>query len=73
MAAAQRPGPAYDPVRLRTFSGAKVRVCLADGTVWAGLLRTDLMTERSLSVYITSADGGGATLYIDQIVSVDRA
>ncbi len=65
-------GLAYGVARLRQYAGADVRVRLEDGTTWSGRLRTDLLTERSLSVYITGRDGEGATLYIDQIAEIVR-
>lgn len=68
-AAPGRAAP-YGVPGLRRFAGIEVRVCLEDGTAWTGRLRTDLLTERSLSVYITGHGGEGATLYIDQIVDV---
>ncbi len=52
---------------LRRAAGTEVRVRLADGSSWTGRLRTDLLTERSLSVYLAGAGGEGVTLYIDQI------
>ena len=55
---------------LRQYAGTDVRVRLEDGTTWTGRLRTDLLTERSLSVYITGHGGEGATLYIDQIAEI---
>lgn len=63
--------PVFDIVALRRYSGTDVRVTLADGTVWTGQFRTDLLTERSLSVYINGRAGDGATLYIDQIVAIE--
>ncbi len=60
----------YGVPRLRQYAGADVRVRLDDGTTWTGRLRTDLLTERSLSVYITGHGGEGATLYIDQIAEI---
>jgi hypothetical protein len=60
----------YGIPRLRRYAGTDVRVRLDDGTTWSGRLRTDLLTERSLSVYITGHGGEGATLYIDQIAEI---
>ncbi|GAC1572894.1 MAG: hypothetical protein NVS3B7_03800 [Candidatus Elarobacter sp.] len=64
------PEPPYDVPRLRRFEGVEVRVRLADGLTWTGWLRTDLLTDRSLSVYVRCQGGDGATLYIDQIAEV---
>ncbi len=55
---------------LRRFAGTDVRVRLDDGTVWTGRLRTDLLTERSLAVYIAGRGKEGTTLYIDQIAEI---
>jgi hypothetical protein len=71
-AARGNPGLPYGVPRLRQYAGADVRVRLDDGTSWTGRLRTDLLTERSLSVYITGRGGEGATLYIDQIAEIVR-
>ena len=60
----------YDAAALRRFAGADVRVTMVGGGVWTGRLRTDLLTERSLSVYLGSARGEGVTLYIDQIAEI---
>ncbi len=55
---------------LRDYSGMLVRVILADGTEHEGRLRTDLLSDRSLSVYIAGDGDEGATLYIDQIAEI---
>jgi hypothetical protein len=55
---------------VRAFSGIPVRVVLADATEHRGRLRTDLLSERSLSVYIAGDGDEGATLYIDQIAEI---
>jgi hypothetical protein len=60
----------YGVSRLRQYAGTDVRVRLDDGTAWSGRLRTDLLTERSLSVYITGRGGEGTTLYIHQIAEI---
>ena len=55
---------------VRAFSGVPVLVVLADRTEHRGQLRTDLLSERSLSVYIAGEGDEGATLYIDQIAEI---
>ncbi|GAC1659284.1 MAG: hypothetical protein NVS4B13_03630 [Candidatus Elarobacter sp.] len=62
--------PAYDVAALRRFAGAEVRIRLSDGAIWSGRLRTDLLTERSISVYVCGRGEEGATLYIDQIEEI---
>jgi hypothetical protein len=48
-----------------------VRVRLTDGSAWSGRLRTELLTARSLSVFLAGRDGGeGVTLSIDQIAEI---
>ena len=59
------------PAALRRLAGLPVRVRLADGSSWTGVLRTDLLTERSVSVFLTASGGGqGVTLYIHQIAEI---
>lgn len=69
-AAPGRSAAPYGVPQLRRYAGGVVRVRLDDGTSWSGRLRTELLTERSLSVYISGGDGEGATLYIDQIAEI---
>jgi hypothetical protein len=59
------------PEALRRFAGRTVRVRLADGSAWTGVLRTDLLTERSVSVFLLGRDREeGVTLYIHQIAEI---
>jgi hypothetical protein len=55
---------------VRAFSGVPVLVVLADGTTHRGRFRTDLLSDRSVSVYIAGDGDEGATLYIDQIAEI---
>jgi hypothetical protein len=64
------PSAPYDA--LRRFADVPVRVRLADGAAWNGWLRTELLTERSLSVYVRGQGGEGVTVYIDQIAEIVR-
>ena len=57
---------------LQELAGVPVQVRLNDGTEHHGLLRTDLLSDRSLSVYIAGENDDGATLYIDQIIEITR-
>jgi hypothetical protein len=75
MAPERRADPAEgrpnDVAALRRLSGVTVRVRLADGSTWTGVLRTDLLTERSVSIFLLGRDGEeGVTLYIDQIAEI---
>ncbi len=64
-------GPNDDVAALRRLAGRTVRVRLADGSAWTGVLRTELLTERSVSVYLLGCDGEeGVTLYIHQIAEI---
>jgi hypothetical protein len=55
---------------IRGFAGRNVSVRLHDGSTFTGRLRTELLSDHSLSVYITSHRGEGVTLYIDQIAEI---
>ena len=55
---------------VRRFAGHAVRVRLFDGSTFAGHLRTELLSEQSLSVFIALHPGEGVTLYIDQIAEI---
>ena len=59
--------PAKTVKALRTYAGLAVRLRLADGTEHVGMLRTELLTERSISVFLSRGNGEGETIYIDQI------
>ncbi len=67
---ASSPDPAYDATALRRFAGVEVRVRLTGGSSWTGWLRTGLLTEKSVSVYLTGRGEEGVTLYIDQIAEI---
>lgn len=62
-----------DIVQLRRLAGVEVRVHLLDGTAWRGRLRTELLTENSLAVFLDDGNGDGTTLYIDQITEIAPA
>ncbi len=55
---------------IRRFAGRDVRVRLLDGSAFLGRLRTELLSEDSLSVFIARGRGEGVTLYIDQIAEI---
>jgi hypothetical protein len=62
--------PNFDVHDVEAFAGMSVRVRLDDGSEHTGHLRTELLSDRSLSVYIAGSGDEGATLYIDQIVAI---
>ena len=55
---------------LRAYGDRPVCLRLDDGSVHCGVLRTELLTERSISIYIAAESGDGATVYIDQITEI---
>ncbi len=55
---------------LRTFAGRRVRVRLDDASEHEGVLRTELLSEKSISVYLKRGDRDGATIYIHEIVGI---
>lgn len=59
-----------DITQLRTFSGHPVRIRLEDASELVGTLRTELLTDRSIAVFLAREGGEGATLYIDDIVEI---
>ena len=66
--ASERPN---DVAALRRLTGRTVRVRLDDGSTWTGVLRTELLTDRSVSVYLLGCGGEeGVTLYIHQIAEI---
>ncbi len=53
---------------LRSLGTRPVHVRLADGSVFAGRMRIELLSEHSISIFLD--DGGeGATLYIHDIIA----
>jgi hypothetical protein len=62
--------PSLEIERLREFAGREVRLRLADGSEHRGVLRTELLSEHSISVFIALSENEGATIYVDQIVEI---
>lgn len=61
-----------DISQLRSLGDRPVRVRLSDGSEHAGRLRTELLSDHSISIFLD--DGAeGATLYIDEIVAASPA
>jgi hypothetical protein len=54
---------------LHARTGCLLRVEMADSDVFTGIFRTEILSARSLSVYISGPRS--ATLTIDEIVSID--
>lgn len=59
-----------DVAQLQPFRGRRVRVRLVDSSEYTGELRTELLSDRAISVYLVREDGEGATIYLDDIVGI---
>jgi hypothetical protein len=59
-----------DIAQLKSYSGHPVRIRLEDASELVGTLRTELLTDRSIAVFLASDGDDGATLYIDDIVDI---
>ncbi|GAC1625934.1 MAG: hypothetical protein NVS4B5_17720 [Vulcanimicrobiaceae bacterium] len=59
-----------DIAELLSFANRPVRVRLSDASEHVGMLRTELLSERSISVFLTREGQQGATIYIDEIVGI---
>ena len=55
---------------IRRFAGHDVRIRMHDGATFTGRLRTELLSNESLSVFIARHSGEGVTIYIDQIADI---
>ncbi len=55
---------------LRPFEGKHVRLRLHDASEHEGELRTDLLSDSAISVFLKHEGGEGATIYIDDIVGI---
>ena len=55
---------------LRAFAERPVCVRLEDHSEHVGTLRTELLSDRSISVFLSRDGQQGATIYIDEIVSI---
>jgi hypothetical protein len=55
---------------LLALAGRRVRVRLDDDSEHVGELRTELLSDRSISVFLRRSEQEGATIYIDDIVGI---
>ena len=62
--------PPLEITELRAFARTPVRVRLDDASEHTGVLRTELLSDKSISVYLAREGGEGATIYIDDIVGI---
>jgi hypothetical protein len=63
-------GRSMEIAELRSYAGRRVHVHLTDGSERVGTLRTDLLSERSISVFLTCEGDDGETIYIHHIAAV---
>ncbi len=57
---------------LRACADRRVRVRLVDQSEFVGCLRTELLTDLSISVFLTGDHGDGATIYIHEIAAISQ-
>ena len=55
---------------LRTYADRPVLVRLGDASELVGTLRTELLSEKSISVFLARDGQQGTTIYIDEIVGI---
>ncbi len=63
--------PTIEVARLLAQGNSPVRLRLVDGSEHLGRMRTELLSERSISVFISRSPGDGATIYIDDIAELE--
>jgi len=63
--------PTIEVARLLAQGQNPVRLRLVDGSEHVGRMRTELLSERSISVFIARSPGDGATIYIDDIAELE--
>lgn len=64
-------GRPVEIAELRAYADRPVRVRLKDASEHVGLLRTELLSDKSISVFLIRDSGQqGATIYIDEIVGI---
>ncbi len=56
---------------LRSYAGRRVSVRLDDASVHEGEFRTELLSDRSISVFLARGDHEGSTIYIHEIVGIE--
>ena len=66
----EQVGSSIDIARLRSYAGIRVRVRLDDDSEHEGELRTELLSDMSISVFLRRGDQEGSTLYIHEIVGI---
>jgi hypothetical protein len=59
-----------DAADLQPFGSRRVLLRLRDASEYTGELRTDLLSDRAIAVFLVGADGEGSTIYIDDIVGI---
>jgi hypothetical protein len=66
----QRPEPIVDVAELRLYANRPVRIRMDDATEHVGTLRTELLSDKSISVFLARDGDQGATIYIEEIVGI---
>jgi len=59
-----------DVAALRAYAGRRVRVRLDDASEHEGELRTELLSDKSISVFLRRGEHEGSTIYIHEIVGI---
>lgn len=59
-----------DIAELRLYADRPVRIRMDDASEHVGTLRTELLSEKSISVFLARDGQPGATIYIDEIVGI---
>ena len=55
---------------LRLYADRPVRIRMNDASEHVGTLRTELLSEKSISVFLGREGQQGTTIYIDEIVGI---
>ena len=66
----QTTEPIVDIAELRLYADRPVRIRMDDASEHVGTLRTELLSEKSISVFLARDGQQGATIYIDEIVGI---
>ena len=66
----QSPEPMIDVAELRSHANRLVRIRMDDASEHVGTLRTELLSDKSISVFLAREGEEGATIYIEEIVGI---
>ena len=64
-----------DIQQLKALGGHRLQIQLSDGSEHSGYVRTDLLSDQALSLFLDDGCdvGGGVTIYMHQICSVRQS